>query len=142
MVSWPAKWGPYAWGMMHITALNFPDNADEHRKHSFVQYLKGMASNLPCPACSTHFHAYLVENPPDTSSRDKLQRWAWQAHNSVNRRLKKYEPTYEEANEALIRSLVDPDTNRELNWAQKMRQEDTKRICKVQTSLDQRDADM
>jgi hypothetical protein len=45
--------------------------------------------NLPCPECRRHSLEYIQQDPPDLSSSQALQVWAWSFHNNVNARLGK-----------------------------------------------------
>lgn len=82
-------WGPPKWYWLHSAAIAHPDHptlADRRRAHA---QFWAFVSSLPCEECRIHARDYARRHPPDFSSSDAYQTWAWRFHNAVNQRLGK-----------------------------------------------------
>lgn len=78
----PATWGPGLWKYLHA----LPKYSES------VDSLKATLHNLdlPCPECRSHYKEYITERPINIiQTRDAGQRWIFDLHNSVNKRLGK-----------------------------------------------------
>lgn len=102
-MSYPSKFveffGPSTWKTLHSIAWNYaakPDAPTEEEKKNIVDFLVLLEHLLPCPSCRTHYGAYMLKNPIDSSSRDALTRWLYELHADVNRRSKKSSISYEQ----------------------------------------------
>lgn len=71
---------------MAISYAQDPTAADAALAH---RRILNFIENLPCAECRGHSKEYISENPPDLSSSQSLQVWAWRFHNAVNERLGK-----------------------------------------------------
>jgi len=77
----------------------------EERKRSFMHNIEEDCNTFPCARCKIHFRNFLDNYPlkqywliKDDKGRDiGFFKWTWELHNQVNRRLRKYEPKFEEA---------------------------------------------
>ena len=78
-------WGPSGWRLFHSIVAN--PNVDRQKLEQFLEVLPYV---LPCKWCrhglSTHMEEIPYSEAPD------LEKWMWQIHNKVNKRLKKPEP--------------------------------------------------
>lgn len=88
--------GPGYWSAIHKISA---DAKDEQSKAFFVNYMDYIRNNFPCSECKSHINEYMSQHPiqPYLSKEDGCFRWAWEFHNTVNRRLKKREVPWEEA---------------------------------------------
>jgi hypothetical protein len=100
----PIKVGPGIWFKMHIDAINAVTDA---LKEAFIININAVCDNFKCKKCQPHFRKFIDTHPlqnywhiRDSKGRDiGFFQWTWEMHNQVNRFLKKYEPTLEEAYE-------------------------------------------
>jgi len=83
------QWGPLAWRWLHNKTIDYAQDPSEEEAKQMLRRIRGFISSLPCPECRTHSIEYLAMNPPDLSSSQALQAWAWRFHNAVNVRLGK-----------------------------------------------------
>lgn len=92
------SWGPSTWNTMHTFAHCLPDVLPADDAHRFRGFLWTVARFLPCPACRTHFAAYLDVHMTHRrcNTRADAVRFLNDAHNDVNRRLRKREWTLRE----------------------------------------------
>lgn len=107
----PVKIGPGIWFKMHIDAINAITDV---LKEAFIININAVCNNFKCKKCQLHFRKFIDTHPlknywyiKDTEGRDiGIFQWTWELHNQVNRFLKKYEPTLEEA----YKFYADPET--------------------------------
>lgn len=98
----PAKVGRGLWLAMHEFALIAHDDST---KESFVRWVTTIAQNFRCKKCQPHFLKFIETHPfknywsiKHTDGREiGFFKWSWELHNQVNKFLKYYEPTLEEA---------------------------------------------
>lgn len=97
----PEVFGPAFWFTLHNGASKYPVEASPIQAEKMKGFIKGIPIMLPCERCSTHAQTYIEskDNELDdiVSGREKLFRFFWEFHNSVNRRYGKAEPSLEEA---------------------------------------------
>lgn len=84
-----ARWGRPAWIFLHEMAIAFPNQPTEQDKENAKQFLKYLATMLPCAQCKKEFAAFLNMNPPTVDNACNFQTWLFDAHNHVNQRLGK-----------------------------------------------------
>lgn len=98
----PVKVGPGIWFKMHTDAIKaITDNL----KSAFVVNINAVCDNFKCKKCQSHFRKFIDTYPlenywniHDEKGRDiGFFKWTWEMHNQVNKFLKKYEPTLQEA---------------------------------------------
>lgn len=88
----PAKFGPYFWGVLHLTCLS---NIDQQALQNLVAMFPYI---LPCGACGQHFLQVLASNPfPASGTSIARFRWSVDVHNEVNKSIGKPEQGYDEA---------------------------------------------
>lgn len=100
----PVRIGPGIWFMMHTLAVRA---ITDELKRSFVIYVNSLCDNFRCKKCQPHFRKFIDTHPFqnywytfDQAGRDiGFFKWTWELHNQVNKFLKKYEPTLQEAYE-------------------------------------------
>jgi hypothetical protein len=100
----PVKVGPGIWFKMHIDARKA---ITDSLKEAFIVNINALCDNFKCKKCQSHFRQFIDTHPfqsywniRDSKGRDiGFFQWTWELHNQVNRFLKKYEPSLEEAYE-------------------------------------------
>lgn len=98
----PTKIGPGIWFKIHIDAITA---TTDELKHAFVININAICDNFKCKKCQPHFRKFIDTHPlknywniKDIKGRDiGFFKWSWELHNEVNKFLKKYQPTLEEA---------------------------------------------
>ncbi|KAH9814491.1 ERV/ALR sulfhydryl oxidase domain-containing protein [Melampsora americana] len=83
--------GRHTWTFLHTTAAYYPPKPTEAQQTSMLQLLNALPVLYPCRNCAEDLEQEVKRNPPDVSSRDKLEAWMCATHNEVNRRLGKEE---------------------------------------------------
>ena len=78
------------WFALHTLAMH-ADEQDLASKATYASQMKYLALRLQCKECSTHFQAFLRENPLSAYFRKEggIFMWSCHFHNSVNFRLGK-----------------------------------------------------
>lgn len=91
------------WFVLHTRAALA---TTEDRKREFVREVNDICENLRCKnSCQPHFRKFIDTHPfenywniRDPQGRDiGFFKWTWECHNEVNRFLRKYQPSLEEA---------------------------------------------
>lgn len=98
----PIKFGPGLWFKIHMDAIS--TNTDQ-LKNSYIININTLCDNFKCKHCQTHFRKFIDShdfkkywNIYNSKGEDiGFFKWSWELHNNVNRFLKKYEPSFEEA---------------------------------------------
>jgi hypothetical protein len=89
------------WYLFHTLAHKaVPANFNEI-KDDLIQYIQRICANLPCPECTQHATEYMKTNAriiAQISTKEHLQYFLVDFHNTVNSRKQKPKFTYEEAN--------------------------------------------
>lgn len=94
-------WGPNGWGFLHTVAFAWHARPTHAQRRAMYGFLHSFAAALPCGQCRAHFTAHVratvpTWHAPALHARGDLAHWAWAAHNAVNARLGKPEPTFAE----------------------------------------------
>lgn len=87
--------GPGVWFMIHKAAAEAV-NGDS--KTFFLETLKFVLTNYPCENCKVHLENYIEKNSLQkyiNSGGVELLRYTWLLHNTVNKRLRKPQITFE-----------------------------------------------
>lgn len=100
----PAKVGPGMWADLHIEGVHAVTDA---LKEAFIINTNAKCDGFRCKTCQPHFRAFIEIHPfknywniKDSKGRDiGFFKWTWECHNTVNKRLNKYQPSLEEAYE-------------------------------------------
>jgi len=90
------------WFIIHLDGVHAVTDAG---KQSYETRMNILCENFKCKSCQPHFRKFIDTHPfklywniKDAKGRDiGMFKWSWEFHNQVNRFLKKYEPTLEEA---------------------------------------------
>lgn len=98
----PTKIGPGIWFDMHTEAVAATTDS---LKEAFIININALCDNFKCKKCQPHFRKFIDThhfrdywNIFDEKGKDiGFFKWTWELHNQVNRFLKKYEPSLEEA---------------------------------------------
>jgi hypothetical protein len=87
----PHVWGPHAWKFMHAVALTYPEQPSQEEQQAAFQFFSSLQYLLPCEACKLNYVKELKMFPLQDAlvSKQKLNEWLTELHNSVNERLKK-----------------------------------------------------
>jgi hypothetical protein len=92
-------WGPVGWKWIHRLCINYPLVVKGHTRDAFISAVWGFITQLPCLECRSHASTYIMNNPPDMTSRYSLESWCFNFHNAVNERLHKKIITFDEYQE-------------------------------------------
>ena len=95
------EWGPLVWEWIHSLCIMYPDSKPGANK-IFRDNLYHVINNLPCKECIKHANAYIAEHPTPLGSIE-LQKWSFDFHNAVNRRLGKRIFTQREFEERYVK---------------------------------------
>jgi len=93
-------WGPCVWILFHTLSYKVVPSDFELLKFELIQYIQRICSNLPCPECTQHATEYMKQNSRRISAintKEHLQEFLVDFHNSVNVRKGKPVFTYEQA---------------------------------------------
>ena len=98
----PALVGTGIWFSLHIDAVHAV--TDESKEH-FIVKVNNICDNFKCKKCQPHFRKFIDTYPLtnywniiDEQGNDiGFFKWTWELHNQVNKFLKKYQPTLQEA---------------------------------------------
>ena len=92
-----AVWGPLGWMTLHSISTSYPEAPTVAEKQLVTTWIEMFRDTITCPYCREHFGAmyqrYKQVYPNYLNSRQDFAMFAFRAHNTVNRRLKK--PIYE-----------------------------------------------
>lgn len=92
-----AVWGPLGWMTLHSVSTSYPEVPTPAEKKLMSTWIEMFRDTITCPHCKEHFSgmyaAYQRVYPGYLETRQDLAMFAFRAHNTVNRRLKK--PIYE-----------------------------------------------
>jgi len=95
------EWGNVCWYLFHSLSFKLKDDKD-HIVKDLQSICHNIALNLPCPDCSEHANQTfnMAKNSGvRITNRDEMQRFWWQLHNLVNKRLRKPSMSFEDAQE-------------------------------------------
>ena len=95
-------WGPSVWFMFHTLAYKAVPDKFAEIKIELIQYIQRICANLPCPECTQHATQYMNQNVRKISAiqtKEQLQYFLIDFHNTVNARKGKPVFTYEQAEE-------------------------------------------
>lgn len=103
----PEIFGPGLWFSIHTFAA---DAMTDEKKKAFIDYVYLIIALLKCGNCRKHAADYISKNSPEDAPimLDKdgadvtMFKWSFDFHNEVNRRLRKYQLTWEEAYELFL----------------------------------------
>lgn len=95
------SWGPSAWTLLHTISFAYPEEPTDDAKKRAYDFLCAFAANIPCKKCrddwEPYIHAHLQSSDSEhLKNRETFSRFMTEAHNHVNRKLKKREFTYEQ----------------------------------------------
>lgn len=96
-------WGSYAWRFLHAISFTFPEVPTDADKKNYKEFFEMLPAVLPCKICSIHFSQFIQNNPIDTSNREGLSKWVYEAHSNVNKMQNRENPSYETVKEAYTR---------------------------------------
>lgn len=94
----PAVWGPIFWTTMHIVTIGYPSFPTEEEKKGAVDFFESLQTMIPCPICKEHYKANLQKSPvrDAVDDKQKLIRWLFNMHNTINTQLGKSEISWRE----------------------------------------------
>lgn len=80
------KWGPNIWKYLHTYTIHINNTHFIKNKDNIIEHLVNVATNLPCPICSTHAKKYLTKNKlRDINNKESLVKLFFDFHNEVNK---------------------------------------------------------
>ena len=105
------EWGNVCWYLFHSLSFKLKDDKD-HIVKDLQSICHNIALNLPCPDCSEHANQTfnMAKNSGvRITNRDEMQRFWWQLHNLVNKRLRKPSMSFEDAQEIYSKARLETD---------------------------------
>lgn len=84
-------WANAVWLLFHTLAEKIkPEHAAPSELGVLFEHFTSICNNLPCPECQTHAMQVMVRANKNLvcASRENLQMFMWQFHNTVNARVK------------------------------------------------------
>lgn len=89
------EWGPRYWYAMHLAAAHCV--ADQPVSAQVLGFYRALPSAIPCDMCRGHYEAWLATHPVEAyaDSGDRLLRWTYDLHDSVNQRNGTRSPSYD-----------------------------------------------
>ena len=86
------RWGPSIWFLFHTLAHKIKNEDFQRLKVDFLDIVRGICANLPCPTCATHATQYMRNiNYNSINNKEELKNFFFKFHNHVNIR-KNIEP--------------------------------------------------
>jgi len=95
----PAVWGPIFWTTMHIVTIGYPSFPTEEEQKAVVNFFESLQFMIPCPICKEHYKENLKTSPLTSEvvgDKQKLIRWLFDMHNTINKQLGKSEISWRE----------------------------------------------
>lgn len=94
----PKIWGPHFWETIHFVAYGYPDEPNSDDKEVYFSFYENIMKVLPCDKCTNSSQEiFKKSNLKDSlDSKDDLIKWTYLFHKSVNDKLNKDSPTFEE----------------------------------------------
>jgi hypothetical protein len=84
------RWGAPTWILLHTFVAKVKPDKYDSVKHSLLDWIKRLASVLPCPDCAYHATTHLgTVNAGRLATKEKFIEMMWIFHNKVNARVGK-----------------------------------------------------
>ena len=84
------RWGAPTWIVLHTFASKVKPEHYNLVKHSLLDWVKRLASVLPCPDCASHAISHLGSISADRlTTKEMFVEMLWVFHNKVNARIGK-----------------------------------------------------
>ena len=109
----PPFWGPYFWKVIHLTAYAYPDNPTKVDKENYQTFYVSLMKVLPCDTCSEDAQREIIKTDWDKTllNRENLLKWTYNFHDTVNKKLEKTSPTFEDFTNNILKSPEPPKDN-------------------------------
>lgn len=91
-----SEWGANTWDMLHAFTFSQDEQPKLEKQVHMWNFLHSLHAVLPCRMCEADCKKYIETHPPPVDSGEKLKRWGWNFHNSVNERLGKKKVSWKE----------------------------------------------
>lgn len=121
----PKIWGKHMWSSIHFIALGFPETPSEKQKTDYKHFFENLYKVLPCNTCSEHLENTLKNELPlyatNLGNKIELFKWTVKLHNIVNKRLKKKEMQFKDAEDMYFKRDLFQEAmcpSEELNYEQ------------------------
>ena len=82
-------WGPCGWTLLHAATFAYPENPSLQKQFQMWNFLHSLSCTLPCRTCENECKSYVNQQPPPVNDAKALQRWGYEFHEAVNKRLGK-----------------------------------------------------
>ena len=94
----PKIWGPYFWKTIHFVAHGYPENPNDVDKKTYSTFYENMMKVLPCDKCNISSQELFKKSNIESSlnSKKELIKWAYDFHNSINNKLGKTSPKFDD----------------------------------------------
>lgn len=109
----PKIWGPYIWKTIHFVAHGYPENPNDLDKETYANFYENIMKVLPCDKCSISSQEIFFNSNIYSSlnSKKDLIKWAYDFHDTVNNKLGKVSPSFEDYTNKITLSHKESDYN-------------------------------
>ena len=94
----PSVWGPIFWRTMHLVTIGYPSIPNEEEQQAAIAFFESLKLMIPCPICKEHYKENSQKFPvrDAVDNKQKLIRWLFDLHNTINEQLGKPKITWRE----------------------------------------------
>ncbi|KAI3378527.1 hypothetical protein SNEBB_004111 [Seison nebaliae] len=79
--------GRNTWSLLHTMAAYYPKEPSIQHQNEMKQFIKTFSTFYPCEHCAIDFREDIKQFPPKVKTREQLNKWFCDRHNTVNRKL-------------------------------------------------------
>jgi hypothetical protein len=102
------NWGPNTWKYLHTYTIHINEKHFIKHRNDIIGHLVKVATNLPCPICSTHAKEYLNNRTLHRiNNKEALVKLFFDFHNQVNKNKHKSQETVDILNSYQHNSIRD-----------------------------------
>ncbi|KAJ2944120.1 hypothetical protein O0L34_g18086 [Tuta absoluta] len=81
--------GKATWGFLHSMVGYYPSKPTKNQAKEMAKFFEIFSHFYPCEPCALDFQEDIHNNPPQTKTRQELEKWLCDRHNTVNEKLGK-----------------------------------------------------
>lgn len=90
-----SNWGPNLWYLLHSLSSSYPDKPTKLTITKYKIFMRELIYVIPCPMCQKEYMLYIRRFPVKLGSNSEFNKWIFDFHNGVNKRLGKPTMSYE-----------------------------------------------
>lgn len=158
MATYPPKFGPHLWRIIHLQAKRLDGMCAhdykqltkgeeiltfQNQRKVLYEFLHNLDAHIPCGGCSINFLSFRDEHPVPSPELQKDQEplentffhWSVDLHNHANAITGKRNVSYDEAQKMFEKEWLDEGEEIEISKAQRMRLEDHFKIKELEEEL-------